>query len=233
MDLSDATTTIRTDAAPLSGLGLGETQQAVLLSLKRLGAATQAEIGREVRYAPATLREHLQALIARALVERRGSRHGKPGRPEVVYALTERGDSLFPNRAAAVLRELIEFLQAGRHGALLDRFFAARVAARRPTALARVRGLRGVPRFQEVARLLSEEGFMALVGGTPEEPTLRLCHCPIRDLVAVTRLPCRFEQTLIADLLGRPLHRLEYLLDGQASCSYAAASTSSPVQESS
>lgn len=227
MDLPNASTT-----TPLAGLGLGETQQAVLLSLKRRGAATQAQVGEDVPFAPATVREHLQALAIHGLVRRQGNRRGKPGRPEVVYALTERGDALFPNHAAAVLRELIQHLQADGHLELLDRFFATRVAARRPAALARVRGLHGAQRFQEVARLLSEEGFMALVGGTPEAPTLRLCHCPIRDVVSVTRLPCRYEQGLIAELLERPLDRHEYLPDGQASCSYREAAVPSSPQES-
>lgn len=199
--------------------GLGETQRALLIALKRLGPATQAEVGRELDYAPATLREHLQALAAHALVERRGTRRAKRGRPEVVYALTPQGESLFPRREATVLRELVDYLGRRGHARLLDAFFAARVKARRADAHARVKSLRGTARVAEVARIFSDEGYMAVVGGTPAQPTLRLCHCPIRDLVAVTRTPCRHEQALMADLLG-PLERTEYMPDGQHSCSY-------------
>jgi predicted ArsR family transcriptional regulator len=230
MELASANTTIADTA--LFGPGLGEAQQAILLSLKRNGTATQAEIGRDLDYAPATLREHLRTLTTYGLIERRGSRHGKRGRPEVVYALTRRGDVCFPHRESAVLCELVAFLLEPGHGDLLDRFFADRVASRRPAALSRVRELRGLDRFQEVARILSEEGFMALVGGTAAEPTLRLCHCPIRNLVAVTQLPCRYEQALLGELLERPLTRLEYLPDGQPSCSYCAAAPTTPAQES-
>jgi len=55
---------------------------------------------------------------------------------------------------------------------------------------------------------------------------VRLCHCPIQDVVSVTRLPCRYEQELIAQLLQRPLHRLEYIPDGDTSCSYSAQESS-------
>jgi predicted ArsR family transcriptional regulator len=229
--MDSASASMRIDPTPLAGLGLGDTQQAVLLTLKRLGAATQAQVAREVPFAPATLREHLQSLVARGLVQRRGSRHAKPGRPEVVYALTERGNALFPSRASDVLHELIVYLIDVGETTLLERFFAARVAARRPAALERVRGLTGPERAQEAARILSEEGFMALVGGTPEEPTLRLCHCPIRDVVSITRIPCRYEQELVAELLERPLRRVEYLPDGDASCSYVEAVALSPAPE--
>lgn len=230
--MDSASASAKTDPAPLAGLGLGDTQQAVLLTLKRLGAATQAQVARGVPFAPATLREHLQSLVARGLVQRRGSRHAKPGRPEVVYALTERGNALFPSRASDVLHELIVYLIEVGETALLERFFAARVAARRPAALERVRGLTGAARAQEAARILSEEGFMALVGGTVEEPTLRLCHCPIRDVVSITRIPCRYEQELVAELLERPLRRVEYLPDGDPSCSYTETVALPSAQES-
>lgn len=230
MESASANTTTPPSAAPLFGPGLGETQRAILLSLKRLGPATQAQVGQDLPFSPATLREHLRTLTVHGFVERRGSRHGKRGRPEVVYALTRRADTLFPHRESAVLCELVAHLLDLGHADLLERFFAARVAAWRPAALARVRGLRGIERFHEVARILSAEGFMTLVGGTPAAPTLRLCHCPFRDLVAVTPIPCRYERALIADLLGRPLDRTEYLPDGQASCSYVETKFT-PAQE--
>jgi predicted ArsR family transcriptional regulator len=209
--------------APLFGPGLGETQRAILLLLKRLGPATQAEVGRELPFAPATLREHLRTLTAHAFVLRQGSRRGKRGRPEVVYALTRRGDALFPHGEAAVLRDLVMHLAEHGHFELLEQFFAARVATRRPAALARVRGLSGAARFTEVAQILADEGFMAQVDGTPAAPTLRICHCPIRDLVDVTQAPCRYEQALIAELLGQPLERIEHQPEGRASCLYRVA----------
>jgi predicted ArsR family transcriptional regulator len=219
MDSASANT--KTDGVSLAGLGLGETRQALLLALKHLGQATQAEVAREVPFAPATLREHLQSLVANGLVQRLGSRHNKPGRPEVVYALTDRGEALFPNRSPQVLRELIGHLTERGYTRVLHRFFEIRVAARRDAALTRVTGLTGSARVQEVARILSEEGFMAQVGTGPREPTLRLCHCPIRDVVSIARTPCQFEQQFIEELLGRRLQRTEYIPDGDAACSYS------------
>jgi predicted ArsR family transcriptional regulator len=222
MEFSMATTaTSEPGAGEQFAPGLGDTQRGLLLILKRRGPATQAEVGQELDFAPATLREHLQALNARGLVERRGTRRGKRGRPEVVYALTSSAEALFPRREAETLRALATYLIDHGQFQLVDEFFSARVAARRPAALARVRGLRGADRFTEVARILSEQGFMAQVTTARAEPTLRLCHCPISALVEVTHAPCRYEQELIGDLLGRPLHRTEYLPDGQGSCSYA------------
>lgn len=209
--------------APLFGPGLGETQRAILLFLKRLGPATQSEVGRQLPYAPATLREHLRTLTAHGFVERQGNRRGKRGRPEVMYALTRRGDALFPHGEAAVLRDLVMHLAEHEHSEILERFFAGRIAARRPAALARMRGLSGADRFAEVARILTEEGYMAQVEGTAAGPALRICHCPIRDLVDLTETPCRHEQAWIAELLGQSLERIEYLPDGRAACLFREA----------
>lgn len=213
------------------GPGLGDTQRALLLGLKRLGPATQAELSREVPFTPATLREHLHALGALGLIRREGVRRGKPGRPEVVFALTPAGESLFPRREAELLRALVTYLVAAGHADVIDAFWAADVAVRRPAALARVRSLRGAARFAEVARMLSEQGFMAQVRGIGRHRTLRLCHCPIAAVVAVTQVPCRHEECLVGELLGGQVTRTEYLPDGQGSCSYVlttASATSAP-----
>ncbi len=75
-----------------------------------------------------------------------------------------------------------------------------------------------------MSRILSEQGFMAEVeAGEDGVPWLRLCHCPLKEMVAVSRLPCRAEIGFIEELLGRSLERTEYMPDGDHSCSYRAA----------
>jgi predicted ArsR family transcriptional regulator len=223
--MANATATTTTNATGVDrefGPGLGDTQRALLLGLKRLGPATQAELGREVPFTPGTLREHLHALAALGVIRREGVRRGKPGRPEVVFALTPAGESLFPRREAEILRDLVSYLVAQGHTGVIDAFWAADVGVRRPAALARVRSLRGGERFAEVARMMSEQGFMAQVRGAGSQRTLRLCHCPIAAVVAVTQAPCRHEERLLGELLGGPVTRTAYLPDGQGSCSYVS-----------
>jgi DeoR family transcriptional regulator, suf operon transcriptional repressor len=206
----------------LFGPGLGEAQRSVLLALKTRGAATLADLGRELDYAPATLREHLQSLVARRLVSRRARRRAGPGRPQVEYALAPDGEALFPRREGEVLRELVRFLLDEGQRDLLVRFFAARIAARRGAAHARVAKRPAAERLGEVARILSEDGYMArVVPADDGRSTLRLAHCPIKDVVAVTDLPCRAEETFVAELLGTKLARIEYMPNGCSACTYA------------
>lgn len=209
-------------ARDLFGPGLGETQRNLLLVLKQRGPSTVATLSTELGLAPTTLRGHLQALTATGLVSRRGQKYGKRGRPDVVYALGTEGERLFPRHEADVSGELIRHLRDRRREDVLEQFFAARVAARRERLLPRVRGLQGVGRLREVARILSEEGFMARVDLAEGRAILSLCHCPIQGIVAETRLPCRYEEALIAELMGAPLSRTDYLPDGGIACSYVS-----------
>jgi predicted ArsR family transcriptional regulator len=206
----------------IPGPGLGDTQRRVLLWLKRRGPSTVPELSRRLHLTPATLREHLEGLAAQALVERIGVRRSGPGRPEVLYRLARAGEARFPRREGQVLRELAQYLMSSGRIAVLTGFLEARVAARMPGAVARLAGLTGRARMAEVARILSADGYMAEIAahGPGGAPVLKLCHCPIRDLVAVTDAPCRAEIAFVEALLGQPLERTEFLLDGGPSCSY-------------
>jgi predicted ArsR family transcriptional regulator len=198
----------------------GESRRSLLEALKRRGSATLLEAAADVGLSRESVREHLNALAADGLVARAGVRRAGPGRPEVLWRLTPRSGALFPQRDAALLGELAAFLVADGQDGVLERFFAQRAAARRKAAQRRLTGLTGRRRLEEVARILSEDGYMAEVVDAPGSATLRLSHCPIGSLVAATRLPCRAELDLVEELLGRPLRRTDYLPEGGASCSY-------------
>jgi predicted ArsR family transcriptional regulator len=218
----------------LFGPGLGETQRNLLLALKQRGPSTVATLSAELGLAATTLRSQLQVLAAQALVTREGRRFGKRGRPDVVFALGPEGERLFPRCESQVMGELVRHLESRRREDVLHEFFSTRAAMRAERLLPRVQGLRGVDRLREVARILTEEGFMARVdAGSDGRPVLHLCHCPIRGIVEETRLPCRFEEALLAQLLESPIARIDYLPDGGRACSYVerpASAASGPVR---
>jgi len=205
----------------LGAPGLGESQRSLLVELKRRGEATLVEVADAVDLASETVREHLNALTARGLVERVGRRRNGPGRPRIVYGLSDRGEALFPNREGALLGELASHLVASGREDVLEEFFEWRIGEQRDSAESRLRGLEGVERVEEVARILSEQGFMAEVeedeGGAL---LLRLCHCPLKELVEASRLPCRAEIEFVEELLGESLAREAWIPEGDHSCTY-------------
>lgn len=208
--------------------GLGETQRAVLGILREHGPLSLSEVGRHVGRSRETLRHHMESLARQGLVERAGSEGRGRGRPEVLYRLAAEGRRLFPSRETEVLRELVEFLLRRGDAALLETFFSQRARRKRAQAEVRLEGLEGEARLQGVADVLTREGFLARVdtapsGEGPDAKALRIVHCPLEGLIESTKLPCRAELDLVAELLGRSLSRLEFMPAGGRSCSYAVA----------
>lgn len=201
--------------------GLGASQQQLLGALKRRGSATIPVLATELGLNVETVRHHLQAMTGLGLVSRQGRRRSGPGRPEVVYALAEAADSLFPTREGEVLRALASYLKDSGNEVLLEAFFESYIGERRAAALARVAPLTGKARIEETGRILSELGFMAMAEEGAAGSHLRLCNCPLRELVSVTKIPCRAEIGFIRELLGdQQLTRLSYIPAGDASCTY-------------
>ena len=205
---------------------LGMSQWRILEHIKRHGYSTVPELSEVVDLNIETVRSHLRDLDAGGLVERAGRRPDGPGRPEILYRLTTAAHALFPSQHGELLQELVEYLERSGRSEIVRDFLEERTEARRAECQARVEGLEGAERLEEVARILSEEGFMAEVrSGRPGEPTLRLCHCPMRQLVDVTTAPCQAELSFIQDLLGQEVARISYIPSGDASCRYVLKST--------
>lgn len=200
--------------------GLGRSQEGILDFLKRRGSGTVSTLADELDLNVETVRNHLKTLEGMGLVERRGSLRGGPGRPEILYALTDRAEPLFPQREGGLLRDLASFLDETGNDALLEAFFRHYIERRRGEAMARLEGLEGRERLAEVARFLTDEGFMAEIEETGDGPRLRLCHCPMRELVEASKVPCRMEIGFVRELMGEELARVSYIPSGDAACSY-------------
>jgi len=210
------------DADHISVPGLGLTQRELLHALKRSGPSTTGQLAEGFDLSMGTLREHIRALEARRLVERVGRRREGPGRPHVIYGLTDAGEALFPQGEAEVLVELVEYLLGSGNDELLENFFLQRAQAGYDEVANRIEKLDPDRRLQATKDLLAEAGFMPEFDQDPDtgEQVIRLCNCPLKSVVAVTRLPCRSEQRLIEALVDGDLTRFTHMPEGDENCSY-------------
>ena len=62
-------------------------------------------------------------------MERVGRRREGPGRPHVIYNLTDAGEALFPQGEAEVLVEMVEYLLGTGRVELVEEFFLNRAKA--------------------------------------------------------------------------------------------------------
>ncbi len=208
---------------------LTSSHRVLIDALKRRGRASVPQLAEELSLNIETIRDHLKSLVARDLVRREEQPRGDatarsgPGRPEILYSLTDAAEVLFPRREGDVLRELGAYLVHHDQEVLLTDFFDEYIERRRAVASARVAHLEGRARVEEVARIFAEFGFMPVLEDDDDTPRIRLCHCPLRELVDATRIPCRAEIGFLAELLGERLTRVAYIPAGDDSCSYEAA----------
>ena len=207
------------DADQIRVPGLGQTQRQLLQLLKRRGPSTTSELAESFDLASGTLREHLKALEARRLLERVGTRREGPGRPHFIYGLTDAGQALFPQ---GKLGSVLLAVSATDGSELLERFFEQRVDAIYSEAAGRIEKMVAEERRNEAVQLLADAGFMPQIDTDRKtgEEVIRLCNCPLKSVIAVTRGPCQAEERLVSQLLDARLERITYMPDGDDSCTY-------------
>ena len=197
---------------------------AVLTQLKRAQPLTARELVVKLGISLNAVRHHLKELEAEGLVVYRREHRGV-GAPVFAYSLSPAGEELFPRRygeaLSAMLGAVVE--RDGREAAvrMLESYFDLLAGRMR----AELQGVPPAERPDAVARLLSEEGYMAemrVEDGTSGRSVAVLTehNCPI-PAVAV-RFPeiCAAEARYLADVLGAEVERTGHILSGCPACEY-------------
>lgn len=201
---------------------LGETRASIVDQLRRQ-AQSVAELAVALDLSEVAIRRHLQVLERDGLVQGETVRRDGPGRPSALYALTDRADRLFPDNSAQLAIELLNYLedQYG-HGALLGfmHWRAARQGGRYAMALDGIAGSDGAERL---ARLLSEDGYLAEAEQVTDESgrtvlELTQGHCAIKEIAAQHPEICAYETQLFSQLLGVDVSREKTIAGGAPAC---------------
>jgi DeoR family transcriptional regulator, suf operon transcriptional repressor len=212
-------------SAAESGLPAGYKGQrgALLAQLKRAQPLTARELASRMGISLNASRHHLRELEAEGLIVYRREHRGV-GAPVFSYRLSTAGEELFPRRygeaLSAMLAAVVE--RDGREAAvgMLESYFGLLAARMR----AELQGMPESERLGALARLLSEEGYMAEVQ-VLEEPagsTLVLTehNCPIPAIAGRFPEMCAAEARYLADVLGAKVERTGHMLSGCPACEY-------------
>ena len=203
---------------------------AILVELKRARGSTAKDLASRLNVSLNAVRHHLKELETQALVDYE-RRHQGVGAPAFVYRLTPTGEALFPRRYEATLNELLDHVveREGRAGAV------SVLEARYATLTRRLQGeLAGVPpteRIAAVARLLTEEGYMAEASATASSGILVEHNCAIQAVAERFPEICAAEAKFLAAVLGAEVDRQEHILSGCSACEYRVRFTSPPAAD--
>ena len=210
------------DAAGVSGA-----KRRLLERLKRVDAATAAELAADFGLTSTAVRQHLEDLARTGLVEAATATPSGRGRPAQLWKLTPLAASLFPDRHADLTVSLLESIRETLGEPGID----AVVKARTRTQMAAYRALLPDPeassvadRVQALARVRSVEGYMAEASGGQGEDSYVLVehHCPICEAAESCQSLCRGELELFRTVLGDDVtvERTQHLLSGDLRCAY-------------
>lgn len=198
----------------------------ILQHLQRHGTATVKDLAALLGVTTNAAREQLVHLQAEGLVDVRSERHG-PGRPRMVYTLSEAARRRFPQQydrlITGLLRELIALEGPAKVDQLLDR-----VSRRLADEYAdRMAGGDMPARLNELRRLLELRGVPAEVVEAGDG--IRLFACPFHEIAQDYPEVCSMERQMIEYVLGEKLALESSIREGAHTCRFVVRSEVIPL----
>jgi DeoR family suf operon transcriptional repressor len=156
-------------------------------------------------------------------------RHRGVGAPAFAYRLTPAADTLFPRRYEATLNELLDHVVEREGRAAAVSVLEARYAALTRRLQSELEGVPPVERLVAVARLLTQEGYMAESSVSTDSGTLVEHNCAIQAVAERFPEICAAEARFLAAVLGADVDRQGHILSGCSACEYRVRFT--PAEE--
>lgn len=192
--------------------------------IKHYGQLTLDESVQKMGLAKTTVREHFMQLEKDEYIERGYERSGR-GRPSLRFRLTKKGNGLYPSYEPELMREFIRYLQTEGEHRILEDFFK-KFWEHRYRKLKHVIEEEQAESEEDKARiarqLLDEQGFMVEIDRDTDSGRLMMkeCNCPFREIIKVTKLPCKLEEEFYKKVFGKKVERTTYIAEGDFACTY-------------
>lgn len=200
-------------------IGMHSTRWEIVQFIKRRGRATVEAIATHLDVTPMAIRLHLVVLERDCLVSRSTLRHG-PGRPALIYTLTDRAGDLFPKNYDLLANLLLDGLRQrdGDRGVIE----ACRAAAAQLSARYRLRvaGKDFAARVAEVSAIFSELGGDVTWEPQGENFLMKTHNCPYQRVAEEHREVCGIDRQMLSELLDADLESAASVLDDFAHCTY-------------
>ncbi|OGF54211.1 MAG: hypothetical protein A2Z21_06245 [Candidatus Fraserbacteria bacterium RBG_16_55_9] len=197
------------------------TRRRILQLLKVKGPLTADELSQELRMTSMGARGHLTALERDGLIEHHTQQRGM-GRPSYVYSLTDQGDEIFPRTYPQLASSLLDALRALGGEEAIDRMFEKRTEWVEAQYRARMADKTLEERVKELARIRTEEGYMADWEVLDQDTfVLREHNCSICQIARQCAQACSFELELFRRVLeDAEVSREKHMIQGDLMCAY-------------
>jgi predicted ArsR family transcriptional regulator len=212
-------------------IGFRDTSPAsvILRHIQRCGQATIKELEHVLGVSTTAVREHLAQLHVNGLVETSTMRSG-PGRPRLVYTLTDKAQQLFPRHYDVlidlILRELIAEQGVEQVHRLLQRV-GERLTSDY-TGSIQASDLQG--RLDELCHTLASKGIPADVAAEVESGAahITLHSCPYHGVAHSHAAVCHMEKQMFEHVLGQELRLEHSIREGSHNCRFSVEREQEP-----
>ena len=195
------------------------TRMEILELLRRRGRCSAETIANDLGVTPNAIRQQLTNL------ERDGMVHSQPersrrGRPSLLFALTERADSVFPKRYGQLATMVLQEVQDMSGPDALDEIFA-RVAARHAGAIERdLDGLEFDEKMRRLVAWIGRAGTLVEQSETGEGVRVTIHNCPFRNTALKFPQVCTITPQLISRLTGAAVSQSDSIHRRDPYCSF-------------
>jgi len=201
-----------------------DTREQILNILKKRGQATVDEIVRDLqesrgKITAVTVRHHLSRLQEDHLVDTPRMKHREsPGRPQHIYTLTEKAQSVFPNNYQHLAESVLKQVQNKLPDDTVNVIFEG--IADDMAADAAIYGETLPERLQAVVVYLNQHGYEAYWEKGDSDYILHTINCPYHHISQEQEILCQMDIRLISKMLGVVPRRISRIAEGHASCAY-------------
>ncbi|GAA2247036.1 transcriptional regulator [Rarobacter faecitabidus] len=186
------------------------------------GPVTVAALASELGLTTAAIRRHIASLEASGRVQARDllPKSRKRGRPARHYVATKQGQAELPDAYPDLAAQALHFLAHTAGSAAVEEFARTRLAEFEERYVSRITAADVAGRAEQLANLLTQDGYVASVRSVPGSTTLQLCqgHCPMQSIASEFPQFCEAEAHAISRLLGSHTQRLVTLANGGHVC---------------
>jgi predicted ArsR family transcriptional regulator len=199
-----------------------KTRRAIAKLLKTDGPIDSSQLAERLGLTAMAVRQHLYALQREGLVTHE-ARPVPIGRPAKFWRLTREADALFPEAYAELSVALINSVKDAFGDEGLGRVLTSRCALQKSDYSKRIRpGDTLEKKLRELAKVRTEEGYMAEVRKDESGYLLVENHCPICAAANACQGFCSTELELFRSVLGPGIdvQRAEHIIRGDQRCVY-------------
>ncbi len=204
----------------LANTELADNQLKILHLIKKRGDMTASYVAQQIKMTSMGARQHLEILETQGYIQHLFKKAGR-GRPKKYWQMATKGQSLFPDGHAHLIANLLGHMKDHLGEEVVDQLIICRekdMLQNYQAALNAISDLEA--KLEQLAKMRTNEGYMAYIEKKHDSWLLIEDHCPIGSAASQCQQFCRSEQMIFETVLQTKVERTEYILKGDRRCCY-------------